>query len=52
MIDNIALALTHGLLLVALIRLVRRSDLDREVKAEDAVLTPREKRRARGRPRA
>ncbi|UIJ46886.1 hypothetical protein LZK98_08070 [Sphingomonas cannabina] len=30
MIDNFALALTHGLMLIAAIRLWRRDDLDRE----------------------
>jgi hypothetical protein len=30
MIDNFALALTHGLMLVALWRLLKRPDLDRD----------------------
>lgn len=30
MIDNLSLALTHGLLLIAILRLLRRPDLDDE----------------------
>ncbi len=35
MIDYFALALCHGLLLIALIRLARRSDVDTDVALED-----------------
>jgi hypothetical protein len=35
MIDNFSLALTHGLMLLAAWRLLRRPDLDREDVAED-----------------
>jgi hypothetical protein len=35
MIDNFSLALTHGLMLLAAWRLLRRPDLDREDAGED-----------------
>lgn len=35
MIDNFSLALTHGLMLLAAWRLLRRPELDREDAAED-----------------
>ena len=35
MIDNFALALSHGLILLAAWRLVQRPELDREPPAED-----------------
>ncbi|MET3710922.1 hypothetical protein ABIC65_001624 [Sphingomonas trueperi] len=41
MIDNLSLALTHGLMLLAAFLLLRRPDLDRE----DAA--PKEKKRSR-----
>ena len=41
MIDNLSLALTHGLMLLAAFLLLRRPDLDRE----DA--EPKEKKRSR-----
>ncbi|WP_193378007.1 hypothetical protein [Sphingomonas elodea] len=41
MIDNLSLALTHGLMLLAAILLLRRPDLDREETAPPA----REKKR-------
>ena len=37
MIDNFALALTHGLMLIALWLLLRRDDLDREPSPRDRV---------------
>ncbi|MGK6321146.1 hypothetical protein [Sphingomonas sp. DT-204] len=44
MIDNFALALTHGLMLIAAIRLWRRDDLDRESGPQDEATAPRAKR--------
>lgn len=44
MIDNFALALTHGLMLIAAIRLWRRDDLDREPGPGDEAGAPRTKR--------
>jgi hypothetical protein len=44
MIDNFALGLAHGLMMLAAIMLLRRPDLDREGKAEDAM--ERRRRRA------
>jgi len=46
MIDNLALGLTHGLMLLAAWRLLSRPDLDREGDA------PRKGRLGRVRPRA
>ncbi|MDP4538191.1 hypothetical protein Q9K01_00935 [Qipengyuania sp. DY56-A-20] len=40
MIDYFALALTHGLLLLALLRLIRREDVDVEPAAEDETALP------------
>ena len=47
MIDNFALGLTHGLMMIAAFLLLRRPDLDREPGPRDAEPTPK-----RGRPRA
>jgi hypothetical protein len=44
MIDNFSLGLTHGLLLLTAILLLRRPDLDTEAAREEA--KPRKKRRA------
>ena len=44
MIDNFALGLTHGLMMLAAVLLLRRPDLDREGKA--ATRTPRKPPRA------
>ncbi|WP_068092302.1 hypothetical protein [Novosphingobium rosa] len=41
MIDNLAIGITHLLLVIAIIRLLGRADLDKEpVKAPDAADTP------------
>ncbi|WP_294054137.1 hypothetical protein [Sphingomonas sp.] len=45
MIDNFSLALTHGLMLLAAILLLRRPDLDREDAASDPADKPPPKRR-------
>ena len=49
MIDYFALALCHGLLLIALLRLARRSDVDSDAALEGEAdqLTAREKRAKR-----
>ena len=49
MIDYFALALCHGLLLIALLRLARRSDVDKDSALEDEAdtLSAREKRAKR-----
>ncbi|GAA3787946.1 hypothetical protein GCM10022600_05470 [Qipengyuania pelagi] len=49
MIDYFALALCHGLLLIALLRLARRSDVDKDAALEDEAdtLSAREKRAKR-----
>ena len=49
MIDYFALALCHGLLLIALIRLARRSDVDSDaaLEGEADTLSAREKRAKR-----
>ena len=49
MIDYFALALRHGLLLIALLRLARRSDVDKDAALEDEAdtLSAREKRAKR-----
>ncbi|WP_281356787.1 hypothetical protein [Sphingomonas hominis] len=44
MIDNFALGLAHGLMMLAAFMLLRRPDLDREAKAPDAM--ERRRRRA------
>ncbi|WP_019517336.1 hypothetical protein [Sphingomonas sp. Mn802worker] len=44
MIDNFALALSHGLMMLTAILLLRRPDLDREVSPTDPV--ERRRRRA------
>jgi hypothetical protein len=46
MIDNFSLALTHGLMLIAAILLLRRPDLDRE--QSDDKPEPRKRRWGRG----
>jgi len=48
MIDNLSLGLSHGLMMLAALYLLRRPDLDRE----DAPDTPATKRNRWGRPRA
>ena len=48
MIDNFALGLTHGLMLLAAFLLMRRPDLDHEPSARD----DRERKRGGRRPRA
>ncbi|MDE2436554.1 MAG: hypothetical protein KGM49_09865 [Sphingomonadales bacterium] len=40
MVDIFALSLCHGLLVIALLRLVRRPDLDSEEGGEDTVASP------------
>ncbi|HWK36528.1 hypothetical protein [Sphingomonas sp.] len=50
MIDNFALAITHGLMLLAALRLWHRDDLDREPGPRDDAPPPRAQRW--GRPRA
>jgi len=40
MIDNLSLALTHGLMLIAAWRLIARADLDREPPADPAPPAP------------
>lgn len=41
MIDDLAIGITHLLLVIAIIRLLARNDLDKEpVKAPDAAVTP------------
>lgn len=59
MIDYFALALTHALIVIALIRLLSRPELDSEdllARDEEEVaeteMSPREKRRARARAEA
>lgn len=47
MIDNFALAISHGLIALAVWRLLRRPDLDREVEPGDGA-----PRKRRGRPLA
>jgi hypothetical protein len=49
LIDYFALALCHGLLLIALLRLARRSDVDKDAALEDEAdtLSAREKRAKR-----
>lgn len=44
MIDNFALGLAHGLMMLAAFMLLRRPDLDREAKPDDAM--ERRRRRA------
>ena len=44
MIDNFSLGLTHGLMILAALILLKRPALDREPSPRDA--TPRKKRRA------
>ncbi|WP_258044249.1 hypothetical protein [Sphingomonas citricola] len=44
MIDNFALLIAHGLMMLAAVLLLRRPDLDREAKPQDAV--ERRRRRA------
>ncbi|WP_298809552.1 hypothetical protein [uncultured Sphingomonas sp.] len=44
MIDNFALLLAHGLMMLSALLLLRRPDLDRESKPQDAV--ERRRRRA------
>ncbi len=43
MIDNFALALAHGLMLIALWFLLRRDDLDREPSPRDQIAQPKGK---------
>ncbi len=50
MIDNFSLGLSHGLMLLAAIMLLRRPDLDHEDGPRDS--RPRKPRRLWGRPRA
>lgn len=45
MIDNFALVLTHGLLAIALVRLMLRRDLDHDVAADSAGEDPPTQRR-------
>ncbi|QZD86905.1 hypothetical protein [Qipengyuania psychrotolerans] len=59
MIDYFALALTHALIVIALIRLLSRPELDsedllarEEEEVAEAEMSPREKRRARARAEA
>ena len=47
MIDNFSLALTHGLMLLAVWRLIRRPDLDHEASPRDQV-APKRGRWGRG----
>ncbi|MDF7774978.1 hypothetical protein P1X14_06960 [Sphingomonas sp. AOB5] len=49
MIDNFSLAVSHGLMMLAAILLLRRPDLDREESPEDKAVT---KKRRWGRPGA
>lgn len=49
MIDNFSLALTHGLMLLAAILLLKRPDLDRETPGDD-VAKPARKRTRWGKP--
>jgi hypothetical protein len=44
MIDNFSLAVTHGLMLIAALLLLRRPDLDDETRAQDAQPSPRKRR--------
>ena len=48
MIDNFALVLTHGLLAIALVRLMLRRDLDHDVAADSAGEEPPTQRRRIG----
>lgn len=47
MIDNLALAISHGLIALTVWKLLRRPDLDRELAPGEAPPKPK-----RGRPRA
>jgi hypothetical protein len=47
MIDNLALAISHGLIALTVWKLLRRPDLDSEIAPAEAAAT-----RKRGRPRA
>ena len=44
MIDNFSLAVTHGLMLIAAVLLLRRADLDQETGAQDEQAAPRKRR--------
>jgi hypothetical protein len=46
MIDNFALAVSHGLMLLAMWLLLRRDDLDREPSRRDAIDPKRDQRGA------
>lgn len=50
MIDNFSLGLSHGLMMLAAILLLRRPDLDREIGPRDG--EPAARRSRWGRPRA
>jgi hypothetical protein len=45
MIDNFALGLTHGLMMIAAFLLMRRFDLDREPDLNDPTVRPKPPRR-------
>jgi hypothetical protein len=45
MVDNFAIALTHGLIALALWRLLHRADLDTEVSPRDAWQRERDQQR-------